>query len=281
MRFVSNRGPMAPIAGALSQGGGVSADTYGRLMIVAEGLSKIFQDPRGGGEFRAVDDVTFTCEPGRIFGLLGPNGAGKTTTLRILATTLVPTEGHASIAGHDVVKEATLARSCLGFCTGTTGIYERLTPREMVRYFGRLYGLEDEAVAARTNELFDLLDMHEFAETPCGRLSAGMKQKVSLARTIVHDPPVLIFDEPTTSLDVLVARTVVKFISDCRDRGRTVILSTHIMSEVEKLCDDLAILHKGRILLQGPVNEVLADSPGGDIESLFFELIDQCEVTSD
>ena len=250
-------------------------------MIVAEGLTKIFQDPRAGGEFRAVDGVSFTCEPGRIFGLLGPNGAGKTTTLRMLSTTLVPTSGSATVDGVDVVKEPAKARSRLGFLTGTTGIYERLTPREMVTYFGRLYGLSKRAVAARVEELFELFDMMSFADTPNGRLSAGMKQKVSLARTIVHDPPVLVFDEPTSSLDVLVARTVTDFIAECRTRGRTVILSTHIMSEVEKLCDDVAILHEGRILTQGPVGEVLAEAGKDNIEDLFFSLIDPCRAPSD
>ncbi len=246
-------------------------------MIVADGLTKIFHDPRRGGEFRAVDGLSFTCRPGRIFGLLGPNGAGKTTTLRILSTTLLPTSGSASVGGHDVVREPALARERLGFCTGTTGIYERLTPREMIRYFGRLYGFDGEPLETRIRELLDLFDMRGFADTPNGRLSAGMRQKVSLARTIVHDPPVLVFDEPTTSLDILVARTVTRFIGDCRARGRTVILSTHIMSEVEKLCDDVAIVHRGRVLLQGTVEEVKAEARTDSIEEIFFARIDACD----
>ena len=249
-------------------------------MIVAEGLTKIFLDPKRGGEFRAVDDVSFICRPGRIFGLLGPNGAGKTTTLRMLSTTLFPTAGSASIEGCDVVAEPARARSRLGFCTGTTGIYERLTPREMIRYFGRLYGLEGDSLEDRIGELFDLFDMRSFADTPNGRLSAGMRQKVSLARTIVHDPPVLVFDEPTVSLDVLVARTVTEFIAACRERGRTVILSTHIMGEVERLCDDVAILHKGRVLEQGTVAEVKERAGADSIEDVFFRLVDACEAES-
>jgi len=247
-------------------------------MIEAAGLTKIFHDPKRGGEFRAVDDVSFTCRPGRIFGLLGPNGAGKTTTLRILSTTLVPTAGSASLDGIDVVAEPARARQHLGFCTGTTGIYERLTPREMIRYFGRLYDLDDAALEQRIEELLDLLDMRSFADTPNGKLSAGMRQKVSLARTIVHDPPVLIFDEPTTSLDILVARTVTDFIASCRELGKTVILSTHIVAEMEKLCDDVAILHKGRILEQGPVDEVKHRAGTDSIEDIFFSLIDACEA---
>ena len=246
-------------------------------MIVANGLTKIFHDPKRGGELRAVDEVSFTCHPGRIFGLLGPNGAGKTTTLRILSTTLVPTAGTASIDGIDVTRDPAAARERLGFCTGTTGIYERMTPVEMIRYFGRLYGMEEPALERRVGELLDLFDMHDFRDTPNGRLSGGMRQKVSLARTIVHDPAVLIFDEPTVSLDVLVARTVTEFIGECRARGRTVILSTHIMAEVEKLCDDVAILHHGRILDKGAVHEVKARNGQENIEDLFFALIDACE----
>jgi sodium transport system ATP-binding protein len=246
-------------------------------VIVANGLTKIFHDPKRGGEFRAVDDVSFTCHPGRIFGLLGPNGAGKTTTLRILSTILVPTAGSASVDGVDVSKDPADARQRLGFCTGTTGIYERMTPVEMIRYFGNLYGMEGFILEERIEQLLDLFDMRDFLDTPNGRLSAGMRQKVSLARTIVHDPAVLIFDEPTASLDVLVARTVTEFVDKCRERGRTVILSTHIMSEVEKLCDDVAILHNGRILDQGTVDEVKARNGHEDMEDLFFALIDACE----
>jgi sodium transport system ATP-binding protein len=243
-------------------------------VIEATGLTKIFMDPRRGGEFRAVDGISFTCRPGRIFGLLGPNGAGKTTTLRILATSLVPTAGRATVDGIDVVARPAEARARLGFCTGATGIYERLTPREMIRYFGRLYGRAEDEVERRVEELLDLFRLRPYADVACGRLSAGNRQKVSLARTIVHDPPVLVFDEPTTSLDVLVARTVTEFVAECRARGRTVILSTHIMSEVEKLCDDVAILHEGRILLQGTVAEVKAQAGTDSIEDLFFSLID-------
>ncbi|MHC4222610.1 MAG: ABC transporter ATP-binding protein [Planctomycetota bacterium] len=249
-------------------------------MIVAEGLTKIFHDPRRGGELRAVDGISFTCRPGRIFGLLGPNGAGKTTTLRVLSTTLVPTQGRASVDGIDVVADPAGARQRLGFCTGTTGIYERMTPREMIRYFGSLYGLDEETLERRIEELFDLFDMRSFADTANGRLSAGMRQKVSLARTIVHDPPVLVFDEPTVSLDVLVARTVTEFVAECAERERTVILSSHIMAEVEKLCDDVAILHRGKILDQGTVEEVKGRNATDSLEELFFSLIDRCDAES-
>jgi len=245
-------------------------------VIESDGLTKIFHDPKRGGEFRAVDAVDFTCRPGRIFGLLGPNGAGKSTTLRMISTSLVPTAGTARIDGIDVRERPRAARERLGFCTGTTGIYERLSPREMIAYFGRLYGMRGDALDARVDGILDMFGLRPYAETACGKLSAGNRQKVSLARTIVHEPPVLVFDEPTTSLDVLVARTVTEFIAECRAQGRTVILSTHIMSEVEKLCDDVAFLHEGRILLQGATEDVLAESGADSIEDLFFRRIDAC-----
>jgi len=247
-------------------------------MIEAEDLTKIFFDPKRGGAFRAVDRVSFSCPAGRIYGLLGPNGAGKTTTLRILSTSLVPSAGRARIEGIDVVEHPAQAREKLGFCTGATGIYERLSPREMIAYFGRLYGLDGARLEARIDELVGLFELGPYADTACGKLSAGNRQKVSLARTIVHDPPVLIFDEPTTSLDILVARTVTDFVAGCRERGCTVILSTHIMSEVEKLCDDVGILHEGRILTQGPVEEVLERAGAKRIEDLFFSLVDACDA---
>ena len=235
-------------------------------MIVADGLTKIFLDPKRGGEFRAVDEVSFTCRPGE-----GPHLHG--------VISVSPSLEYLERAYDDAkYGEPALAREKLGFCTGATGIYERLSPREMIRYFGRLYGLDGEALDARTDELLDLFELRPYADTACGRLSAGNRQKVSLARTIVHEPPVLIFDEPTTSLDILVARTVTEFVSRCREEGRTVILSTHIMSEVEKLCDDVAMLHCGRILLQGSKEEVLADAGVDSIEELFFNRIDACDA---
>jgi sodium transport system ATP-binding protein len=184
------------------------------------------------------------------------------------------------VDGIDVVADPAGARQRLGFCTGTTGIYERMTPREMIRYFGSLYGLDEETLERRIEELFDLFDMRSFADTANGRLSAGMRQKVSLARTIVHDPPVLVFDEPTVSLDVLVARTVTEFVAECAERERTVILSSHIMAEVEKLCDDVAILHRGKILDQGTVEEVKGRNATDSLEELFFSLIDRCDAES-
>src|SRR3981189_3061286 len=203
-------------------------------MIEARGLSKRFQDKKRG-EIRAVDNVTFTCQPGKIYGLLGPNGAGKTTTLRMLATILEPTDGTAIVCGHDVVEQPEKVRASVGFLSTATALYPRLTSQEMGEYFGRLNGIHGAELKKRVDEIFTRLDMNSFRDRRCDKLSTGMKQKTSIARTLVHDPPVMIFDEPTLGLDIMAARTIVAFIRECRDRGKTVIFSTHVMSEVEKL----------------------------------------------
>ncbi|MFQ5664564.1 MAG: ATP-binding cassette domain-containing protein, partial [Terriglobia bacterium] len=207
-------------------------------MIEAHELTKIFRD-RKRGAIRAVDHISFCCQPGQIYGLLGANGAGKTTTLRILATILQPTDGTAQVAGFDINRQPEKVRANVGFLSTATALYARLSARETVEYFGRLNGLNRAALRRRIEELFAMLEIGEFADRRCDKLSTGMKQKVSIARTLVHDPPVMIFDEPTVGLDVMTARTIVGFIRDCRAHGKTVIFSTHVMSEAEKLCDTI------------------------------------------
>ena len=241
-------------------------------MIEVENLSKIFQDRRRG-RITAVDDISFTCRPGEIFGLLGPNGAGKTTTLRILSTVLRPTAGKARLAGYDVVASPEKVREKIGFISNSTGIYERLTPLEMVQYFGRLHGMEESAIQKRTDYIFSVLGMESFANTLNAKLSSGMRQKVSIARTLVHDPPVLIFDEPTVTLDVLIAKTVVDFIAECRKQQKCIILSTHVMSEAEKLCDRIAIIHQGKILVSGTLPELKQKTGTQDLETAFFTFV--------
>ena len=241
-------------------------------MIEVENISKIFLD-RKRGQIFAVDGISFDCKPGEIFGLLGANGAGKTTTLRILSTLLKPTEGKARVAGYDVSSKPQEVRQNIGFISNSTGIYEKLTPVEMVEYFGRLYGMDSKKIHERTEEIFSLLKMHDFAQTVNSKLSSGMRQKVSIARTIVHDPPVLIFDEPTVSLDIFVAKTVVDFIALCRDQKKCILLSTHIMSEAEKLCDRIAILHKGKILEMGTLEELRLKTGKTNLESIFFSIV--------
>jgi sodium transport system ATP-binding protein len=245
-------------------------------MIHVEGLTKSFSDLRRGSVC-ALDHVSFDVYPGEIFGLLGPNGAGKTTCLRILSTVLRPTDGRATIAGYDVAEHPAEVRSCIGFMSGNTGIYDRMTAWELVEYYGRLYGMPEDRLVRRLEELFTTLQMHDFRDTLGAKMSTGMRQKVSIARTIIHDPPVMIFDEPTAGLDVLVARALLKTIASLRDQGKCVIFSTHIMREVEKLCDRVAIIHKGRILADGSVGELQQRFSQPDMEELFFDLISKYE----
>jgi len=242
-------------------------------MIEARQLTKVFQDKKRG-EIRAVDAVSFQCQPGQIFGLLGVNGAGKTTCLRILGTILQPSSGTASVGGFDVSREPDRVRAHIGFLSTATALYGRLTAQEMVAYFGRLHGLAGQLLRQRIDSIFTTFDMNEFRHRRCDQLSSGMKQKVSIARTLVHDPPVMIFDEPTHDLDVLTARTVVNFIRDCRARGKTVIFSTHVMREAEKLCDTIAIIHQGRILAEGTLAQLRERTGTQDLEDVFVGVVE-------
>ena len=221
----------------------------------------------------AVDGVSFKCEPGKVFSLLGPNGAGKTTTLRMLSTIFKPTEGSITIAGIDAVKYPEEARRKIGFLTGSTGLYARLTPNELVEYFGSLYGLQKNEIIQRKEKLYDLLDMHDFQNKRIGKLSTGMKQKVSICRTMIHDPEVVIFDEPTSGLDVITAENIIKLISDCKKEGKTVIFSSHIMSEVDLLCDDLAIVHKGKLLFNDSMEAFKNQMQTENLTSEFIRIV--------
>lgn len=247
-------------------------------MIEAQNLVKVFPGNKKRHLVRAVEGVSFGCGPGQIYGLLGANGAGKTTTLRMLATILEPTSGTAKIAGYDVVEEPEKVRAHVGFLSTATALYGRLTAKEMVEYFGRLHGLDEAQLASAVKKLADTLEMNDFLDRRCEKLSTGMKQKVSIARTLVHDPPVMIFDEPTLGLDVMAARTIIGFIRQCRERGKTVIFSTHVMSEAEKLCDRIAIIHHGRILAQGTLSELRAQYGLQDLEDIFVEVVEGSEA---
>jgi sodium transport system ATP-binding protein len=242
-------------------------------MIEARQLVKRFYDKKRGAVC-AVDGVSFTCRPGQVYGLLGANGAGKTTTLRILATILAPTEGTAVVAGYDVTTEPRNVRSSVGFLSTATALYGRLSAREMVEYFGRLHGLEETVLQRRIDELFGRLEMNDFRDRRCDKLSTGMKQKVSIARTLVHDPVVMVFDEPTLGLDVMAARTIVRFIRECRDKGKTVIFSTHVMSEAEKLCDRIGIIHGGKLLAEGTLSELRERYGPRDLEDIFVKVVE-------
>ena len=241
-------------------------------MIEARSLSKRFHDKKRG-EIRAVDNVSFVARPGQIYGLLGANGAGKTTTLRMLATILEPTDGTAIVQGFDVVESPEKVRASVGFLSTATALYPRLTSQEMVEYFGRLNGLDEPTLKKRVDEIFDRLDMNSFRDRRCDKLSTGMKQKTSIARTLVHDPPVMIFDEPTLGLDIMTARSIISFIRECRDRGKTVIFSTHVMSEVEKLCDVIGIIQGGKLLAEGSLSQLRAQCGEEDLEEIFVKLV--------
>lgn len=240
-------------------------------MIHVRHLTKCYPD-LAAGELVALDDLTFDALAGQIFGLLGPNGAGKTTALRILGTVLQPTRGTAEVCGFDVVNQPAMVRRNIGFVSANTAVYDRMTAWELVEYFGRLYGLKDE-LPERMNDLFTSLGMNDIRNVLGAKMSTGMKQKVSIARALIHDPPVLIFDEATAGLDVLVARALLQIVSDLRDRGKCVIFSSHIMREVERLCDRVAILHRGRVLAEGTVGELRDQHQQHDLEELFFQLI--------
>ncbi|MBS0663074.1 MAG: ATP-binding cassette domain-containing protein [Verrucomicrobia bacterium] len=245
-------------------------------MIEARELTKTFQDKKRG-TIQAVDRVSFRAEPGRIYGLLGANGAGKTTTLRLLATLLQPTSGGATVGGFDVAREPEKVRTQVGFLAASTALYGRLTAREMIEYFGRLNGLPPAEIRTRIKRLAAELDMGEFLDRRCDKFSTGMKQKTSIARTLIHDPAVMIFDEPTLGLDVMTARAIVRFVRECRDRGKTVIYSTHVMSEVEKLCDTVGIIHDGRLCAEGTVAELRARHGVHDLEEVFVRIVGEEE----
>src|SRR5574343_109296 len=221
----------------------------------------------------AVDSISFRCEPGRVFSLLGPNGAGKTTTLRMLSTIFKPTSGSIKIAGIDAIADPQEARKKIGFLTGSTGLYARLTPNELIQYFGDLYGVSKYDLKERKERLYQLLDMNEFQKKRIGKLSTGMKQKVSICRTMIHDPEVVVFDEPTSGLDVITAENIITLIRDCKTQGKTVIFSSHIMSEVDLLCDDMAIIHKGKILFEGTMQDFRSNMQADNLTAEFIRIV--------
>ncbi|MFN3189351.1 MAG: ATP-binding cassette domain-containing protein [Aureliella sp.] len=245
-------------------------------MVEADQLTKSYPDLQTG-KFVALDHVSFTVNPGEIFGLLGPNGAGKTTALRILSTVLQPTSGVARVNGFDVSTHPYEVRHSIGFVSNNTAIYERMTAWEMVEYFGKLYGMESDRLEERMNRVFEQLQMNDIRDIAGARMSTGMQQKVNIARAIVHDPPVLVFDEASLGLDVLVARALLEIISSLRDEGKCIIFSTHIMREVERLCDRVGILHRGKMLAYGTLPELAAEHQEKDFEELFFRLLQESD----
>jgi sodium transport system ATP-binding protein len=246
-------------------------------MIRVEQLTKHYSDLRRGS-LVALDGISFRALPGEIYGLLGPNGAGKTTALRILSTLLQPTSGTASVNGFDVTTHPDHVRRQIGFVSANTAVYDRMTAWEMVEYFGRLHGIPPAELRAHMEQLFTRLKMNEIRDLLGAKMSTGMKQKVSIARALVHDPPVLIFDEATVGLDVLVARALLNTVAELRDHGKCILFSTHIMREAEKLCDRLSIIHRGKILAEGELDQLRDEHHEQDLEELFFQLISQHEA---
>ena len=244
-------------------------------MIEVQNLVKTFYD-RKKGEIPAVRDVSFACPPGKVFGLLGRNGAGKTTTLRMLATILVPTSGTAKVAGFDIRERPADVRRAIGYLSGDTKLYDRLTGRDLLQYFGSLAGMPGDRIAHRMEELRGTFRLDELLDKRVGKMSTGMKQRLSIARVVFHDPQVLIFDEPTAGLDAVAARKLIDLIGEMRQRGRTVIFSTHIMTEAERICDEIAIIEQGRILAQGTVAELCRPNGSGarSLEDVFIHLVE-------
>ena len=197
-----------------------------------------------------------------------------------MATILKPTGGSIKINGYDVMKEGVQVRSSIGFLTGSTGLYQRLTPNELTKYFADLYGVEKGAYEKRKDELYTLLDMHDFAKKRIGQLSTGMKQKVSITRTMIHNPDVVIFDEPTSGLDVITAENIINLIRSCKDDGKTVIFSSHIMSEVDLLCDDLAIIHKGNLIHSSTMEEFRNQMQSKSLTEEFIRIVNDASMVS-
>ncbi|MBI4717422.1 MAG: ATP-binding cassette domain-containing protein [Planctomycetes bacterium] len=241
-------------------------------MVVADNLVKLFPTPTGQ-EKRAVDGLSFRVAQGSIYGLLGPNGAGKTTTLRMLSGLMAPSSGTALLAGFDVARQPNQVKSVLGFLTANTGLYQRLTAREMLVYFGQLHRMEPQRAAGRAEELIEWLGIRDFADLRCGALSTGQKQRVNIARALIADPPILIMDEPTLGLDVLSNRIILEYIRRERDAGKTLILSTHYLDEAESLCDRIGLLHEGRLVAEGNLEELRALTGRERLSSIFLALV--------
>ncbi len=221
---------------------------------------------------RAADGISLTANPGEIYGLLGPNGAGKTTTLRCVATLLTPTEGSVSVCGFDTVKQADDVRKSIGFLTNEIKLDPHFSPKYLFAFFGRLHGLDEATIESRRKELFEYFGITEFENKKIEELSTGMKQKASIAVCLAHDPKVVIFDEPTNGLDIITARNVTDLLLKLKNDGKLVIISTHIMSEAEKLCDRIGVIIDGKKVTEGTLAEILAQTEAGDLEDAFFQL---------
>lgn len=252
-------------------------------MIEVKNLSKVYKLNKKkmlelkttNPEKIAVNDISLTAKPGEIYGLLGPNGAGKTTTLRCVSTLLKPTDGKISVCGFDTVKESEKVREHIGLLTNEIKLDPNFSADYMFKFFGHLHNLDDETIEKRQKELFDTFGINEFKDKKIEQLSTGMKQKAAIAVCLVHNPDVVIFDEPTAGLDIVTARVVTDYLKVLRDQGKTVIISTHIMSEAEKICDRIGIIISGKKVEEGTLPEILERNNSNDLEDVFFSLYKQ------
>lgn len=225
------------------------------------------------GYFHSVEEVSFNCSAGEVLGLLGPNGAGKTTTLRMLSTALSPDEGDIRIGGKSLVENPLMGRRKIGFLSGSTGLYGRLTAKENIQYFAKLHGLKGSALKSRMDELIALLDLHSFLDKRADTLSTGMKQKTNIARAVVHQPEIVVLDEPTTGLDIMTKQTVLKFIGTLKQNGTPVIFSTHHLDEVALLCSRVHVIDKGRSCFDGTVEEFKSRSESKEMNAAFLAIL--------
>jgi sodium transport system ATP-binding protein len=245
-------------------------------VIDVQQLNKCF------GNYQAIDNLSFQIQDGEIFGLLGPNGAGKTTTLRILSTLLKADSGSATINGLHIKKDPEAIRNIIGVVNGGMGLYDRLTGREVLYYFGHLYGMDKALIEKRISALDGLLELGHTLDKRCGDFSTGMKQKIVIARAVLHDPPVIFFDEATNGLDVMARRAVLNFVKNYPQGKRTVVYSTHIMHEVEELCQRVAIIYKGKLIALDGIENLLSHTQTRNLEQAFFHLMESSglEVTA-
>lgn len=219
---------------------------------------------------KAADNISFEANKGEIFGLLGPNGAGKTTTLRSIATLLKPTEGTIEVMGHDVIKEPKEVRRCIGFLTNDLKMDDHFTPTYTMKFFGKLHGMDESKIEERTNYLFNYFGISSYSDKKISELSTGMTQKLAIAVSLVHDPEIVIFDEPTNGLDIITAKAVTDYLIELRKQGKVVVVSTHIMTVAEKLCDKVAIIINGQKVSEGSVKEVIEENGCETLEDAFF-----------
>lgn len=240
-------------------------------MIEVQDLRKTFKTK--AGLVKAVDGVSFTARDGQITGLLGPNGAGKTTTMRMLYTLMAPETGRVLVDGHDATRDPTAVRRVLGVLPDARGIYKRFTARENIAYFGRLHGLDEATIRARTDKLVASLDMGDFAERRSEGYSQGQRTKTAIARAMVHDPKNVVLDEPTNGLDVMTTRAMRGYLKQLREEGRCVLFSSHIMQEVAALCDHIVVIAKGHVVAQGSADELRERTGLSNLEDAFVKII--------